>query len=77
MKVKIGGEVVNNLKYTDDTPLDAETEKYLRTLIEDDTGTGKKAALHLNLKKTKVMLIAGMSTFAANKAPIEIKNKIK
>jgi hypothetical protein len=47
--VRIGGRKINNLRYTDDTTLLAETKEDMGRLIK----TGSKSAV--NLKKTRVM----------------------
>ena len=53
--IKIAGINVNNLRYTDDTTLMAESEKELKSLlikVEEET---EKVGLKLNIQKTKIM----------------------
>ena len=64
--VRVGGRVVNNLRYADDTTLVAETEQGLKTLVERVVTAEEKVSLHLNLKKTKVMSNTGMKLFSLN-----------
>ena len=70
--VRIGGRVLNNLRYADDTTLAAESESGLKVLLERVTSTSEKAGLYLNIKKTKVMSNTGMTTFRANNESIEV-----
>jgi len=70
--VRVGGRVLNNLRYADDTTLAAETEEGLRKLIQDVTRASKKAGLHLNIKKTKVMSNAGITEFMVDGERIEV-----
>ena len=70
--IRVGGRVLNNLRYADDTTLAAETEDDLRALIERVTLSSEKAGLYLNIKKTKVMSNSSLSTFSANGEDIEV-----
>ena len=47
--IKIAGRNINNLRYADDTTLLAESEELKSLLISE------KAALKLNIQKTKIM----------------------
>ena len=49
--VKIAGRNINNLKYTDDTTLMADSEKELKTVLM----RVKKLAWNSTFKKTKIM----------------------
>ena len=50
---KIAGRNINNLRYTDDTTLMAES-KELKSLLKMKEESGK-AGLKLNIQKTKIM----------------------
>ena len=52
--IKIAGRNINNLRYTDDTTLMAESEDELESLDESERGEWK-AGLKLNIQKTKIM----------------------
>ena len=52
--IKIAGRNVNNLKYSDDTTLMAESEE-LKSLLMKVKEEGEKAGLKLNIQKTKIM----------------------
>ena len=52
--IKIAGRNFNNLRYTDDTNLMAESEEKLKSLLMK-VKESEKAGLKLNIKKTKIM----------------------
>ena len=54
--IKIAGRNINNLRYTDDTTLTAESKEELRSLLSKMKEESEKADLKLNIKKTKVMV---------------------
>ena len=53
--VKIVQRNINNLKYADDTPLMAESEEELKSLLMKVEEKSEKVGLQLNIQKTKVM----------------------
>ena len=52
--IKIAGRNINNLRYTDDTTLMAESEE-LKSLLMKVKEESEKVGLKLNLQKTKIM----------------------
>ena len=52
--MKSGGNV-NNLRYTDDTTLTAESEEELKSLLVKVKEKSEKADLKVNIQKTKIM----------------------
>ena len=48
-------ENTNNLRYTDDTTLMAESEEELRSLLMNVKEESEKVGLKLNIQKTKIM----------------------
>ena len=52
--IKIAGRNINNLRYTDDTSLMAESEE-LKSLLIKVKEESEKAGLKLNIQKTKMM----------------------
>ena len=52
--IMIAGRNINNLRYTDDTTLMAESEE-LKSLLMKVTEENEKAGLKLNIQKTKIM----------------------
>ena len=53
-EIKIAGRNINNLRYSDDTPLMAESEK-LKSLLMKVKEESEKFGLKLNIQKTKIM----------------------
>ena len=53
--IKIAGRNINNLSYTDDTTLMAESEEELQSLLIKVKEESEKAGLKLNIQKTKIM----------------------
>ena len=53
--IKINGRNINNLRYSDDTTLMAESEEELKSLLMKVKEESEKPGLKLNIKKTKVM----------------------
>ena len=49
--IKIAGENINNLRYTDDTTLMSESEEELKSLLMKVKEESEKAGLKLNIKK--------------------------
>ena len=52
--IKIGGRNINNLRYADDTPLMAESEEELKSLLMK-VKESKNIGLKLNIQKTMIM----------------------
>ena len=53
--IRIASRNVNNLRYTDDTTLMAESEEELKSLLMKVKEKSEKAGLKLNIQKTKIM----------------------
>ena len=53
--IKIAGRNINNLTYTDDTTLMAESEEELKSLLMKVKVESEKVGLKLNIQKTKIM----------------------
>ena len=53
--IKIAGRNINNIIYTDDITLMAETEEELKSLLMKVKEESEKVALKLNIQKTKIM----------------------
>ena len=52
--IKIAGRNLNNLRYTDDTTLMAESEEELKSLLKKVKEESEKVGLKLNIQKTKI-----------------------
>ena len=53
--IKIAGRNINNLRYSDDTTLMAESEEELKSLLMKVAKESEKVSLKLNIQKTKIM----------------------
>ena len=53
--IKISWRNINNLRYTDDTTLMAESYEELKSLLMKVKEESEKAGLKLNIQKTKIM----------------------
>ena len=53
--IKIAGRNVNNLSYSDDTTLMAESKEELKSLLMKVKEESEKVDLKLNIQKTKIM----------------------
>ena len=54
-RIKIAGRNINNLRYTHDTTLMAESEEELKSLLIKVKEESEKVGLKLNIQKTKIM----------------------
>ena len=53
--IKIAERSINNLRYTDDSILMAESKEELKSLLMKEKEESEKAGLKLNILKTKIM----------------------
>ena len=53
--IKIARRNINSLRYADDTTLMAESEEELKSLLKRVLEESLRAALKLNIQKTKIM----------------------
>ena len=53
--IKIAGRNINNLTYSDNTTLMAESEEELKNLLVKVKEESEKVGLKLNIQKTKIM----------------------
>ena len=53
--IKIAGRNINNLRYTNDTTLKAESEEELKSLLMKVKENSEKVGLKLNIQKTKIL----------------------
>ena len=60
--IKIAGRNVNNLRYTDDTTLMAESEE-LKSLLMKVKEESEKAGLKLNIQKTKIIAFGPITSW--------------
>ena len=55
-KIKTSGRNVNNLRYSDDITVMAESKEELKNLLMRVKEESEKAGLKLSIKKTKIMV---------------------
>ena len=60
--IKIAGRNINNLRYSDDTTLMAESEEELKSLLKKVKEEGEKVGLKLNIQITKIMASSSISS---------------
>ena len=53
--IKIAGRNINNLRYTDDTTLMAESKEELKSILMKMEEENENVGLKLNIQKTKIM----------------------
>ena len=54
--INISGNIVNNLRYADDTVLIADNEQDLQNIVDTIHRQSKEFGLDMNVKKTKTMV---------------------
>ena len=54
-RIMTAGRNINNLRYADDTTLEAESEEKLKNLLMKVKVKSEKAGLKLNIQKAKIM----------------------
>ena len=52
---RLPGEIISNVRYSDDTTLTAESKKELKSLLMKVKEESGKVGLKLNIQKTKIM----------------------
>ena len=70
-RIKIAGRNINNLRYTDDITLMAESEEELKSLlmkVKEETG---KVGLKLNIQKTKIMASGPITSWQIDGGTVE------
>ena len=60
--IKIGGRNINNLRYANNPTLMAESKKELKSLLMKVKEDRERAALKLNIQKTKIMASGPISS---------------
>jgi len=61
--IKIARRNINNLRYTDDTTLMAESEEELKSLLMKVKEESEKVGLKLNIQKTKIMVCGPITSW--------------
>ena len=69
--IKIVRRNINNLRYTDDTTLMAESEEKLKTLLMKVREDSDKVGLKLNIQKTKIMASGPITSWEIDGETVE------
>ena len=64
--IKIAGRNINNLRYSDDTTLMAESEEELKSLLMKVKKESEKVSLKLNIQKMKIMASGPITSWQIN-----------
>ena len=69
--IKIIGRNINNLRYTDDTTLIAESEEDLKSLLMKVKEESGKVGLKLTIQKTKIMASSPITSWQIDGETVE------
>ena len=69
--IKIAGRNINNLRYTDDTTLMAESEEELKSFLMKVKEESEKVGLKLNIQKTKIMASVPITSWEIDGKTVE------
>ena len=69
--IKIAERYINNLTYTDDTTLMAESEGELKSLLMTVKEVSEKVDLKLNIQKTKIMVSGPITSWQIDGETVE------
>ena len=70
-EIKIVGRSINNLRYTDDITLMAESEEELKSLLMKVKEESKKVSVKLNIQKTKIMVSDPTTSWQIDEETVE------
>ena len=69
--IKIAGRNINNLRYSDDTSLMAESEEELKSLLMKVKVESGKVGLKLNIQKMKIMALGPITSWEIDGETVE------
>ena len=69
--IKTAGRNINNLRYTDDTTLMAESEEELNSLLMKMKEESEKVGLKLNIQKMKIMAFGPITSWQIDGETVE------
>ena len=70
-RIKIARRNINNLRYTDDTTLMAESKEELKSLWMKVKEESEKVGLKLNIQKTNIMASGPITSWQINEETME------
>ena len=71
LEIKIAGRNINNLRFTDDTTLMAESEEELKSLLMKVKEKSENVGLKLNIQKTKIMASVPITSWEIDGETVE------
>ena len=69
--IKIVMRNINNVRYTDDTTLMAESKEELKTFLMKVNEESEKVGLKLNIQKTKIMASGPITSWEIDRETVE------
>ena len=69
--IKTAGRNINNLRYTDDTTLMAESEEELKSFLMKVKEESEKLGFKLNIQKTKIMASGPITSWEVDGETVE------
>ena len=69
--IKIAGKNINNIRYTDDTTLMAESEEELKSLLMKVKEENENVGLKLSIQKTKIMASGPITSWEIDGETVE------
>ena len=71
-EINIAGRNINNLRYTDDTTLMAESQEKLKSLLMKVKEESEKVGLKLSIQKTKTMASGPITSWQIDGETVEM-----
>ena len=71
LESRLPGEILNNLRYADDTTLMAESEEELKSLLMKVKEESEKVGLKFNIQKTKIMASGPITSWEIDGETVE------
>jgi len=71
LESRLLGEIINNLRYADDTTLMAESEEELKSLLTKVKEESENVGLKLNIQKTKIMASGPITSWQIDGETVE------
>ena len=68
---RLPGEIISNVRYSDDTTLTAESKKELKSLLMKVKEESGKVGLKLNIQKTKIMASGPITSWEIDGETVE------
>ena len=69
--IKTVGGNINNFRYADDTPVMAESEEELKSLLMKVKEESEKVGLEFNIQKTKIMAPGPITSWEIDRETVE------